>query len=821
MNSAISPFPTKGLQESILQGTPPAKAASHLRRLSSNAAVAQIRPNGKLRVPAQQGPIQSESNGSVANSKIPQDNGLAPHKTTPECIWRSGSEIQHWASSVPIHRLGLPNGLGSPPQFGNNGHPGGFYQAGVALTSYGSSSSGQSVLHIPKSNTWSVTSTIQRISTDNNGFPTESSPARVESIVKSTPFAVPSGPFQSTTGRTSISALPKSFDTGTENNQEVTIDRKFTNDGESEKPKPHLLLGHKAESKARPCMDVVDEHPVEEYLNLAPQRDYLRLKSPLWNKTSRDQGHQKGEIHSTDSVDTTSPKLRCAELRSNDQISSQPDYLDGTPNMPATEENNGAPKPQRKGKVSELRKAFERGLLDLLRKKQPTESSEGGPVPQSAIKHLQPPRHSVQAKNTDSPEDNLSKSSLICSPLPTSFRRESNCPSSPLKDKISIFEGLVKPNSSSSFVTSPLQEKSNIKAKESPFLTGSKILQSEVKESTSRLPNKLRGTSGKRNIHDHAAREKGDSKGKYSVKVQAKSLSEPSVSAKEPTRRLQSEQLSSTFKNKHKPPQKQLIGTKSSMAGRGIEEEATPHFSEESQSTPTGQKKNMGEQRQKAAAESLRKRLESELRTSTSINGHQDIQAGQRASGKQQGKPLPGVQSCQNDTGQNSTSINHPKVKLWDIENPFKVSKTKDNSDGGDFDNRGSDDFRSVALARVPCKQSTLHHTSSASRHRQPTPTSGSYKMGNGTPNEDSSEKSKEETDHSDKSDFVVVANAECELTHPRPSRSSDKKMIKVLCKCGREPGEDEEDGGRESLVSASEGSTSSFHTAPVIASVC
>ncbi|KAK2615812.1 hypothetical protein N8I77_002538 [Diaporthe amygdali] len=257
------------------------------------------------------------------------------------------------------------------------------------------------------------------------------------------------------------------------------------------------------------------------------------------------------------------------------------------------------------------------------------------------------------------------------------------------------------------------------------------------------------------------------------------------------------------------------------MAARGIEEEATPHFSEESQSTPTGQKKNMGEQRQKAAAESLRKRLESELRIGTSINGHQEIQVGQQASGKQRDKPLPGVQSYQNDTGQNSTPTNHPEGRLWDMENPFEASKTKDNSDGGCFDNRGSDDFRSVALARVPCKQQTLNHTSSAFRYRQPTTTSGSYNMGNGTPTENSSENSKEETDHSGSSDFVVIANAECELTHPRPSRSSDKKMIKVLCKCGREPGEDEEDGGRESLVSASEGSTSSFHTAPVIASVC
>lgn len=64
----------------------------------------------------------------------------------------------------------------------------------------------------------------------------------------------------------------------------------------------------------------------------------------------------------------------------------------------------------------------------------------------------------------------------------------------------------------------------------------------------------------------------------------------------------------------------------------------------------------------------------------------------------------------------------------------------------------------------------------------------------------------------------VVVANAECVLEHPRPSRQSEQEMIKVLCKEVSEDSEDHQDRPRKSEVSG--GSSASYHTAPVIISV-
>ncbi|KAF3760966.1 hypothetical protein M406DRAFT_358417 [Cryphonectria parasitica EP155] len=56
----------------------------------------------------------------------------------------------------------------------------------------------------------------------------------------------------------------------------------------------------------------------------------------------------------------------------------------------------------------------------------------------------------------------------------------------------------------------------------------------------------------------------------------------------------------------------------------------------------------------------------------------------------------------------------------------------------------------------------------------------------------------------------MVVARSECELSHPRPSRSSSAKLLRVL-------GDNEEaisDGHRHWRGQSSPGSTASFHTA-------
>lgn len=160
---------------------------------------------------------------------------------------------------------------------------------------------------------------------------------------------------------------------------------------------------------------------------------------------------------------------------------------------------------------------------------------------------------------------------------------------------------------------------------------------------------------------------------------------------------------------------------------------------------------------------------------------------------------------------------------------PKAKSRSQSKANGGRLNKSGdrysghteSKDFSNVALARISSSLDMPGHPSSASRYLELTEIPGPHKTHSSDRTKSTSAEGKDGSDLSGSSNFVVVAQAECELTHPRPSRSSDKKMIKVLCKCGRETAEGQDDSSRDSLVSVSEGSTSSFHTAPVSKSVC
>lgn len=601
-------------------------------------------------------------------------------------------------------------------------------------------SSSQAISNIPKSNTWTITSTIQRVSTDNNGFSTESRPARVSSVVQSTPFSVPPGSLDTNTGRTSVTRLRKSFDLGIRQNdgtQEFSLDQACA--GKSKL---------KDNSKGWPLLDVLDEHPADD-----------------------------------------------------------------PPNPPTSPSSTTTPKPQRKGKVTELKKAFERGLSDFVRKRRTTESKEEGPAREAIAKDSRP-GHSVKAIDTSSPEDNPSKGSLLCSPLPTTRRREPNGPVSPLKDKISIFEGLIKPSSSSQLAPGCHQGIGNT----ATFLTGDKILETGSNEPTSRLPSKFRGApaAAKRSPKQLGTgrRETGDKN--------SQSIDPPSFLRR----------LSSTLKHKRKSSRQHCAVSSSSRAERSAEDETPQHSFPESQSTPRSQKQPETEERQRLAAHSLRQRLESELRSGASTNGHRVIQADQPAVGEQRHDPLTGSQSHRQHAQPSTVGIRR-KSTLWVTENPFEVSKAKDRSKseatGGRLNTIGDrysghpdfNDFSDVALARVSTGQDVPRQNSSANRYLRLTESPQPQKARSSDHTNSTSGRAKDGSSQSGGSEVLVVANAECELTHPRPSRSSDKKMIKVLCKCGRDTGEEQDSGGQESMVSVSKGSSDSFHTAPLGASVC
>lgn len=477
-------------------------------------------------------------------------------------------------------------------------------------------------------------------------------------------------------------------------------------------------------------MGVLEEHPAEDSVG-----NSMSSKQPLHAPSSA-----SGEIRSGDRV----------------QMSAVAHLLDGTSPEAQTARNE-----QWKGK---------RAFAGFLRQRQAT-NSEGSQGPQ-------PLPHTSSANSP-------SKTSLFCSRLPQ-FRRESGL-SAAMKDKISMFEGLVT--------------RENGRTR----LIGASGASNEP---TCRLPSKYRGVH--RNVH----KGHGASANALSIANSKKTPSEASVTAGQSSMQLRTgrresgydtrqrtgetdqpsffKRVSSTFKHKHKPSQQCPPGSRSSISGVRDEKERTQNSSQGSQSTHQGQRLIQSEKRHMLAVDSLRKRLEAELGSAPDTNGHRNIYVGPVQTehlhrGKEQQGPLPVSQSRRESEG-HPIVPNRRKTTLWNMENPFDVptneSRSKSDAAGIRLGNSGAGfsgrteigDFSNVALAIIP---STLDRP--------------------GTVGKDS--------DTSGSSDVVVVANADCSLTHPRPSRSSDKNMIKALC--GRETG-----GDRGS--SDSEESSSSFYTAPV-----
>lgn len=561
-----------------------------------------------------------------------------------------------------------------------------------------------------------------------------------------------------------------------------------------------------------PLIDEVDSKAPPR--RLAPNMS--RLRNSGWNAADR-----------CPSVATEAPpiqylggacrKFKDSENRCDGRVATLAQDLDGTPNPPTPPDTTAAPQP-RKGKVAELKKAFERGLSDLVRRRHVTKPSDSSPGPQPGAKHVQHSRHPVAAMDTSSPEESLSRASVFCSPL-SKRRRAPNGPPSPIKDRISIFEGLVKPSSYTPSDTGFRPDDHSVELNRGSISKGAMVLEGASNEPTSRLPSKFRGGAAKRRSHGHVGTEKKTSESAPKIVNSHKRFSEVGAAVRDSLEQLHSgrqdsgqssmqrirendspkfyKRVSSTLKHMRKTSQQQSTSSRSSRVGGGLEEEKLGNTSKVSEATPGNQKAVQREKRQTLAADSLRERLESELRFAglPDTNGHQDIQA-----------------AC---NGNHPSIYARRKTTLWDIENPFDVPKAKDRSKseatGRELGKKGdrrpghtkSHDF---SVGQVVSSQKTT-----PSRYMQPIE---QPKMGSESPAWNSSGPVTE-TEDSGSSDFMVVANAQCELTHPRPSRSSDQTMIKVLCKSGPETLE-KGSSGRPSTDSVSQGSTSSFHTAPL-----
>ncbi|KUI56630.1 hypothetical protein VP1G_10828 [Cytospora mali] len=180
--------------------------------------------------------------------------------------------------------------------------------------------------------------------------------------------------------------------------------------------------------------------------------------------------------------------------------------------------------------------------------------------------------------------------------------------------------------------------------------------------------------------------------------------------------------------------------------------------------------------------------------------------------------PTSGIQRVSrrwNNEDPSKTSRGRMTGELDDYE--YTCSKTSNDCQGVESAGPSRrDDFSEVALASVPETQTgypnrdldyTVYHDS----------TKTEVSNSGGTIN------SPENNGNGNGVDGlpVVVANAECELKHPRPSRRSEGERIKALCKEEAEDNEDNEDHqGRRRKSAISGRSSASYHTAPVTASV-
>lgn len=280
--------------------------------------------------------------------------------------------------------------------------------------------------------------------------------------------------------------------------------------------------------------------------------------------------------------------------------------------------------------------------------------------------------------------------------------------------------------------------------------------------------------------------------------------------------------LSSKFKRKSTSTQQSGDAIKAATAVTIIEEvdTASPALS-----TPKSRKAVWKEEQQKAAAESLRKRLKAELRPDLSTDGLHQIQLNTVPDAHHEGS-----ESKENELSTTKVSdmpslgIRRVSTK-WDSANPFRPLRSSGTKTEDDFEATGHrqfrdsqdgsaekddpskldvDSFKYIALASVPksCRgrrgsvsaswlQANSHshpyrHQQSLHKFREIMSASAPLirtgaQVGNILGAKNSSNGSSSSSSSNDASTPVVVARAECELAHPRPSRSSETKMMKVL----------------------------------------
>lgn len=361
-----------------------------------------------------------------------------------------------------------------------------------------------SVSHIPHSavsraKTWTVTSTITREVPGHNKSTADYRPTTTANTIQSNLRRPTPGQSVVDTSRTSVSKLRKSFEAVVQQELETSqlksarTSAKLPGVPSMKEIVPSILTNTMDGSQDKPSVDALDEHTTDaaqDDTSSAPKSfGFLRLKSPVWDKihkgparpegstpgrhprrskksqdktvksslavplslSTKQDGPQDDEVSPTNSAGPGTPRMVSAESPPPDRIALPPDNVRApTSTLPqhALTGNSEAETPanppeqsptRRKSKVEDLKSMFDRK------------------------------KHSVAGDHTED-----QGVPATCSIFPSPFRRESTNQPSPVKEKVSIFEGLVKPGPT---LPPPVSAETNPDQSDSqPFIAGTELL---------------------------------------------------------------------------------------------------------------------------------------------------------------------------------------------------------------------------------------------------------------------------------------------------------------------------------------------------------
>lgn len=419
----------------------------------------------------------------------------------------------------------------------------------VTRTGRASSSHANSTA-LPTSRTWTVTSTIRKLPIDDNGSSATAGPTTISSIVQSTPFSSSPAHYAVTTGRTSVSKLRNSFEAMIQQNQggnqRAFLRRSVdfpnvpciptTND-----PAPPMTIDAMNSSNQRSSLDILDEHAGEtlsgqDHLR-AISPSIFRLKTPVWSdhegrsgpsspnnlprrskrsltaslKSIKSKTVKKSDDAGDDDVSPTNSCTGTPRIVSPDSAAAhQREPVAGKdPVLESTTENMSNTRKQSFTIDGNLPTSALHGdgsqHLPLSGDGPPSERSEDAPTQEFADTTTipgpkeSPTRRRLVRKETPSRKQSETQDFGVpttCALFPSPFRRRSSV--SPVRQKVSIFEGLIKPSFSDAGEAPRVQTRP-MNPESLTFLTGTGILGQDPKRKFAGwLPKSLRKLSSNR-----------------------------------------------------------------------------------------------------------------------------------------------------------------------------------------------------------------------------------------------------------------------------------------------------------------------------------